>query len=190
MRGGIRAVVGAALLCGGVVGGMAPAASASSAGGPTKVFVKPSETTSVKHPGKIILTGAVGDYGTVVSTTSAGKPTRKGTYRLLRLKKGTILVDITTFQKALGSSFTAPTALDRTTCSLGVFDHRAHHGGQRDRLLRRHHRVVHHDRHRGRHRAPHGERRLHTQDNNPAARHIHLHHGLGHSDRAVTAGGG
>ncbi|MGH9092150.1 MAG: hypothetical protein ACRDZR_12365 [Acidimicrobiales bacterium] len=120
MRSGIRAVVGAALLCGGVVGGLASTASASSASGPTKVFVKPTETTSVKHPGKILLTGAVGDYGTVISANAAGKATRKGTYRLLRLKKGTILVDIATFQKALESSFTSPTALDQTTCSIAV----------------------------------------------------------------------
>lgn len=120
MNGRSRAAVGAALLLGAVAGGLIPATSGAATGGPVKLYVTPSATTSPKHPGKVLFTGAIGDYGTAVSVNAAGKPTQNGTYRLARLKKGTILVDITTFQKALQAAFTSPSTYDPTNCSVSV----------------------------------------------------------------------
>ena len=115
------AVAGAVVLGCGLLGGTVGAtASGASANGAVKVFVTPNGTTTAKHPGKVLFTGAIGDYGSVTSVNASGKATRKGVYRLLKLKQGTVLVDITSFQKQLQGSFTSPTALDKTTCSLAV----------------------------------------------------------------------
>lgn len=104
------AVVAAASLGPVAVAGAAPT------GGAIKVWVTPSPTgTSVKHPGKILLTGAIGDYGTTISVNAAGKPAKHGTYVLLKLKKGTILVDVTTLNSALDSA--KPTTVSSTNCS-------------------------------------------------------------------------
>ena len=123
MRRGICATVMAAVVCGGLLGGAATAASAA-ASGTVKVFVTPNNTTTPKHPGKVMLTGAIGDYGTVISATAAGKPTatkkKKTPYRLLRLKKGTILVNISTFQSKLTGAFSSPSGFNSTTCSQSI----------------------------------------------------------------------
>jgi hypothetical protein len=115
----LMAVVGAGVLLGSAV--PASVALASGTGGAVKVWVTPSATgTTAKHPGKIMFTGAIGDYGTSESTNAAGKPTKKGAYKLLKLKKGTILVNGTTLSKALTSaSPTGPTA-NETTCSFAI----------------------------------------------------------------------
>lgn len=116
----IRAITGVALLSSGLLGGVGSAASGATTNGSVKVFVTPNDTTTPKHPGKILLTGAIGDYGTVTSTNAAGKPTKNGDFRLLKLKKGTIVVNITSFQQQLGNAFSSPAALDGTTCSMAV----------------------------------------------------------------------
>lgn len=124
MRRGICAVLTAAVVFGGLLGAAATAASASTSG-TAKVFVTPNSTTTPKHPGKVIFTGAIGDYGTVINATSAGKPTAtknsKSAYRLLKLKKGTILVDIATFKSKLTGAFAGSSSgFNSTTCSQSV----------------------------------------------------------------------
>ncbi len=87
--------------------------------GPEKVFVLPTSTTSVKDPGRIVLTGTVADYGAVVKTNAKGKPTVKGSYVNLELKKGTMLVSVTGFDDALTKAFSHAT-FDQKTCSISV----------------------------------------------------------------------
>ncbi len=107
---------------------LGPASAASSAqsartaqkakiSGPEKVFVTPNDTTSSQHPGKILLTGTIGDYGSVVTTNAKGQPTKKSVYRTLELKKGTMLVDIAAFNKAVTADFAHATS-NLTTCSI------------------------------------------------------------------------
>lgn len=123
MKRGICATVMAAVVFGVLLGGAATAASAA-ASGTVRVFVTPNNTTAPKHPGKVMLTGAIGDYGSVINATAAGKPTgtkkKKTPYRLLRLKKGTILVNIATFQSKLTSAFSSPSGFNSTTCSQSI----------------------------------------------------------------------
>lgn len=120
MRTRFLAAVGAAVVAGGLVPGSLAAAAPTPTGGAVKVWVKPSPTTtSVKHPGTVLFTGAIGDYGTSVSSNAAGKPTKNGAYKLLKLKQGTILVNGTTLNTALKSAFTKAT-LNSTNCSLSA----------------------------------------------------------------------
>ncbi len=71
-------------------------------------------TTSAANGGKVIFTGAIGDYGNAQKVDAAGKATTKGVYRLVRLKKGTVLVDIAKFAAAEKE---ATGSLDLATCS-------------------------------------------------------------------------
>jgi hypothetical protein len=97
----------------------AAAASATPQSGPEKVWVTPSPTgTSVKRPGKVMLTGSVADYGRSVSTTASGKPTKHGTYVLLTLKKGSILVNVSQFNAAAKSA--QPETFNKTSCSAEI----------------------------------------------------------------------
>lgn len=120
MKGRFIAVVGAAAIVGGLVPGSLAAAASTPTGGAIKVWVRPSPTTtSVKHPGKVMFTGAIGDYGSSVNVNATGKPTKKAGYDLLKLKKGTITVNTMGFNKAAASAFTKPT-LNPTNCSVSV----------------------------------------------------------------------
>ena len=79
----------------------------------------PVHTTTAKHPGKVVMTGTIADYGKDVATNAQGKPTAQGGYRKLELKKGTILVDVAALTKAVGQAF-SDASFDTTTCSVSV----------------------------------------------------------------------
>ena len=81
------------------------------AGGAIKVFV----TLQGNNNGRIVITGAIGDYGKTVNADSAGKPQKNGGYELLVLKKGTILLNGAQFNAALNHA--NPTDFSGTTCS-------------------------------------------------------------------------
>lgn len=98
---------------------VASSAQKAKVSGPEKVFVTPSDTTSATHPGKILLTGTIADYGVVVSVNAKGKPTTHSVYKEFELKKGTILVDIAPLEKALTTAF-SHAAFDMATCSVSV----------------------------------------------------------------------
>ncbi len=87
--------------------------------GPEKLFVLPRDTTSGAHPGTVLLTGAVADYGKSVATNAGGKPTPQGTYRELELTKGTFLVDIASLEQAIDTTF-SHAAFNMTTCSVSI----------------------------------------------------------------------
>jgi hypothetical protein len=112
---GILAVLGAAAPV-----SVAAAATTSStttpSSGPIKVWVTPAgQNTTTKTPGKILITGAIADHGTVITTNAAKKPTTKGSYKLLRFKDGTILVDGAQLNKALTTG--QPSTLNASNCS-------------------------------------------------------------------------
>lgn len=117
MRRAIVAAIGAGVLLGGLLSATVAAASGTAKSGKVELWVKPSPTggTSAKHPGKVIFTGAIGDYGEALKVNAAGKPAKKkSTYRLLKLKKGTILVDIAGFAAAEKK---ATPSINLATCS-------------------------------------------------------------------------
>ncbi len=121
MRRGIVAAVCAGVLFGGSLSASVAAASGAATSGRVEAWVMPSPTgsTSAKHPGKIILTGAVGDYGVALKVNAAGKATSKGAYRLAKLKKGTILIDIAKFQVAQDKAFSS-VKINAANCSAFV----------------------------------------------------------------------
>ncbi len=117
------AVLGAAV---GLVGTAGPALASGSStptGGAIKVWVTPANnTTTTKHPGKVMFTGAVGDYGLSVNATATGKPSsKKSSYKLLKLKHGTILVNVSAVNSAVNAAFTkAAHTINPTNCSISV----------------------------------------------------------------------
>jgi hypothetical protein len=117
VRRAIVAAIGAGVLLGASLSASVAAASGAAKSGKIELWVLPSPTgaTSTTHPGKVIFTGAIGDYGEALKVNAAGKPTTKATYRLLKLKKGTILVDIAKFSAA--ERKLAP-SIDLATCSF------------------------------------------------------------------------
>lgn len=104
----VAVAIAGTLTC--VIGGVSVAAGAGSsatpAGGPIQLFVTPGQT---QGNGKILFTGAVGDYGQSHSATSGGE--KLGT---ASLKKGTITLDLTAVTKKAAS---ATPAVDVATCS-------------------------------------------------------------------------
>jgi hypothetical protein len=103
----ITALTGITLL-----GGGAAFASTSStqAGGRVRLFVGPG--TSAASP--ILLTGAIGDFGTTTSVNKNGKKDPEGTYIKVTLRKGTFRVNATALDGRLNK---AQPALDQATCS-------------------------------------------------------------------------
>jgi hypothetical protein len=107
--GKLAAAVGAtACLLG--AGSVALAASHPK-GGKVRVFV--TNTSSTK--GKILITGAIGDYGTTLSVNAKGKPDPNGTFEKVKLKRGGFVVDATALNKKL--SHAKPT-FNKSNCSV------------------------------------------------------------------------
>jgi hypothetical protein len=99
-----------------VTGGVASVAlgagsSSAPVGGPIHVFVQPSQG---QGNGKILITGAIGDYGAThkASSSSGGK-----TFATATLKKGTITFDLTAINAKV--NHTTPT-VDKATCSASL----------------------------------------------------------------------
>jgi hypothetical protein len=110
---GKTAVAAAGLLGCLIVGGsvaLAAGSSATPAGGRIQLFVQPAQH---QGNGKVLLTGAVGDYGSSHSVrTTGGKMLGTAT-----LRKGTITLDLTAVNKA--SNNATPT-VDAATCSASA----------------------------------------------------------------------
>jgi hypothetical protein len=83
------------------------------AGGTIQVWGTPANNGG----GGIVITGAIADSGKSANADSSGKPTKKGTYKLLTLKNGTILLNTTQLGKDLNNPNTPPTTFNSTTCS-------------------------------------------------------------------------
>lgn len=85
---------------------LAAGSSGTPAGGRIQLFVQPGKT---QGNGKVLFTGAVGDYGSSHSVTTGGKKFGTAT-----LTKGTITVDLTAVNKKANNA--SPT-VDVATCS-------------------------------------------------------------------------
>ena len=107
--GKVAAVVGVAACVLGA--GSATVAAATPQGGKIRVFVTPTSETK----GKIVVTGAIADYGTTVSQDANGKVDPNGSFEKVTLKQGGFVVDGTALNKKLEHS--KPT-INKTNCSL------------------------------------------------------------------------
>lgn len=84
--------------------------SSAPAGGPIHVFVQPSQG---QGNGKILITGAIGDYGATHKASSSGGKQ----YATATLKKGTITFDLTAITAKVNRA--TPT-FDKATCSASI----------------------------------------------------------------------
>jgi len=100
-------VVACTLSC---AAGVGAAATISRVGGVVNVFAESSGTA----PGRIVLTGAIGDSGSTTNVNADGKIDAKGDYIKLALRAGTITVDLTALYKLVGS---ASPSFTTATCS-------------------------------------------------------------------------
>jgi hypothetical protein len=116
IRRAVQVGVGLALATGSLVLAALPSGAAP-AGGPVQVWGTPSPNGG---GGSVIFTGAVADRGKAVSATATGKPQKKGTYKLLVMTKGSILVNTTQLNNDANNSNIQPNPFNTTTCS-GVF---------------------------------------------------------------------
>lgn len=110
---GVRAVVGGVVFgcaLAGTVGGTVETASASPSNGQVSVYVTPSNGAK----STIVITGAIGDYGTALSVDKNGKTDQNGNFVVITLKKGTFKVDSTTLNQVANNL--QPT-VNATTCS-------------------------------------------------------------------------
>jgi hypothetical protein len=109
MRVGKLAAVVGVTACALGAGSVALAASTPQ-GGKIRVFV--TNTSATK--GKILITGAIGDYGTTVSQDANGKVDPNGAFEKVTLKQGGFIVNATALNKKLNSS---QPAVNKTNCS-------------------------------------------------------------------------
>jgi len=106
-----KTALGAAVLCGGLLFGGAAAFAQTPSGGAIQVWA----TATPNGGGSVLLTGAIADSGKSANVNSSGKPTKNGSYTLLELKKGTILLNSTQLDTAMNNA--NPTSFNTTTCS-------------------------------------------------------------------------
>jgi hypothetical protein len=93
----------------------AVAATASPSGSPANDTVHVWVTPGKGAVDKILLTGAIGDYGTATSTTKSGKVDKNGYYVHIHLQRGTFVVNAVAFNKKASST---PPTVDKSTCSF------------------------------------------------------------------------
>jgi hypothetical protein len=105
----VKLALAAAVLAS-LVGGSIASAATSPAGGAIKVFV--TNTSDTK--GKILVTGAIGDYGTTLSTNKNGKVNANGNYEQIKLKHGSFEVNGTQLNKNLNKG---QPQVNASTCS-------------------------------------------------------------------------
>jgi hypothetical protein len=88
-------------------------ATATPTGGAVQVWGTPNNHGG----GHVIITGAVAASGVSVPANSSGKPEKKGTYKLLEFKKGSILVNTSQLNKAVQAANPTATSFNTATCS-------------------------------------------------------------------------
>jgi hypothetical protein len=108
----LKATLGVALL------GLALAvASAGATDTPAPGAVKMFATPGAGAGGTVTFTGAVGDYGTLLSTDKHGKPKPDAGYLKIALQRGTFMMNVTTFTRFLQHTRASP---DFATCSAAL----------------------------------------------------------------------
>jgi hypothetical protein len=81
----VRAAVALAAAGVGLYTAAGSLAASGRTAGPVHLFVTPSLT---RHGGTLILTGAIGDYGTTFKADAKGRRDQNGTYSQARLRDG------------------------------------------------------------------------------------------------------
>ena len=90
--------------------------AATTQGGAIQMWLTPSP--SGQAGGKVVLTGAIGDYGTAQNADATGTLDPKGTYKKLVLKSGTILINTAKFISAIRNA--KPDSFNKSNCSAVV----------------------------------------------------------------------
>lgn len=98
------------LLVGASVAGFAAAAPAKAPGGTIHFWVTPGKGAV----DRIVITGAIGDYGKATSITKSGKVDQNGDYVKVALRKGGFEVNAVAFDTLAGRR---PPKLNKSTCS-------------------------------------------------------------------------
>ena len=93
--------------------GSTAVAASSQQGGKIRVFV----TNTSASKAKILITGAIGDFGTAISQDANGKTDPNGNFEKVKLKHGGFLVNATALNKKVNS--VKPT-INRTNCSISL----------------------------------------------------------------------
>src|SRR5271166_900873 len=114
MRKVLLAVLGVGL-AGGMPAIAAAATSTTPTGGAVQIWVTPNLAPNASTD-KIVITGAIGDYGTATSETASGVPQPSGGYVAIKLTKGTFMVNSVSLNKKLNSA--PPTMFNLKTCSV------------------------------------------------------------------------
>ena len=108
---GLLSGLGATVLVGALLLGSGAALGQTPSGGAVQVWGTPGNNGG----GSVLFTGAIADSGKSASVNASGEPTKNGNYKLLKLKKGTILINGTQLNAALNNA--SPTEFNSTTCS-------------------------------------------------------------------------
>lgn len=108
-----KAALGMAILGSLLLSGTSAFGATDPAGGAIQVWGTPASNGG----GPVVITGAIADSGKSANVNSSGKPTKKGTYKLLSLKNGTIVLNTTQLGKDLNNPNTPPRTFNSTTCS-------------------------------------------------------------------------
>jgi hypothetical protein len=113
----VKAALALVVLIGGLLlGGSIALAQTTPAGGAVQIMGVPA----MNGGGHVLVTGAVGDYGQSYSVNKSGQSDQKGNYKLLKLQKGSILINTKQLSAALNNNNVGPTTWNNTTCS-GTF---------------------------------------------------------------------
>ena len=94
-----------------ILAGAAVASAAQPAGGKIWLFVSGN---GFNHQ-KVVVAGAVGDYGSGASVDASGKPNQNGNFEKLNLHKGSVLIDATKFNAAGNNP--RPIVMSNSTCT-------------------------------------------------------------------------
>ena len=113
---GIRATVGAVGLIALLVLGIVTTATAgTTSGGTIHIYSNQANDTNGGATGPIVITGAIGDYGTATSIDENGTVNANGNYEKIVLKKGTFEINSVSFNKATNK--VQPT-INTSNCSI------------------------------------------------------------------------
>jgi hypothetical protein len=108
---GVGVALGAAVVVSLLVSSVALGAAGMPAEGKIKIFVASPDTVK----SRVVVVGAIGDYGTAISQDKNGKPDINGVFEKFMLKQGGFTVDATVLNKTVGK---IKPKVNPATCSV------------------------------------------------------------------------
>jgi hypothetical protein len=115
MRGLLKVLLFGVVIVGGATSYAVPAFAAGKSGS-VRIWVTQSSTNNTPTD-PILLTGAIGDYGTSTSQDKNGKADMNGSFEGVVLQQGTFVVDNTKFNAKVGKS---KPITNSSTCSYSL----------------------------------------------------------------------